>query len=480
MTPQQLAALAKDNLFAFPKLVSNLQCPKHIKFIADKVQEKINQEGKKFKLLMISVPPRSGKSLLISKHAVPWYLGKFPDKRVILTSYSSDLSDQNSDFAKDIFEQWGPILWDSHPSKSLFNRSMWNTSKGGGCVSAGICGQITGFGADLFIIDDFFKGNDEAESKNHRDELWDKWQSIISTRLHPGSTVVILSTRWSDDDLVGRLLKQAKEQKDTFPFDYEYVNLPAIALRDDPLGRQPGEALWPDRFPIEMLNDIRNIVGSYWWNSLYQGMPVNKGGTLFKYEDFRYFEQQGSSFICYRTDEESLRIDKSYIKTTVILDPAIEKKRKNDPSNMLAWGYSSKHKIWLLFDRLNDRIDHKKLRATALSFAAKNNATRILVENEKLGKVLQRQSEGNDEINGIKIPFKEVRTKGVDKYARAVPMATYIENQRVFFPKNVPWLATYEGNLTSFPGGAEDEDVDCTAYAKELEKSISLTEVLGR
>jgi len=479
MTPQEAAALAKNYLFAFPKVVSNLQCPPHMKFIADKIQYKIEHPQEKYQLLIISEPPRHGKTILISKHTVPWFLGKFPEKRVILTSYSSDLSEDNSDYAKDLFARWGPILWNIHPSKTLYKKKEWNTEKDGGCVATGFNGQITGFGADLFIIDDYFKGPLQAESKLERNKLWEKWQSVAGSRLHPGALVVILSTRWHSDDLIGRLLQQKKEQGSSFPFDCEYINLKAIADNNDSLGRKKGEALWPKRYSINLLNDIKNIVGSYWWNSLYQGEPVNRGGNLFKYEDFRYYEQIGSMFYCYRTDEEPLKIDKSHIKKTIILDPALEMKRKNDPSNMLAWGYSNKHKIWLLFDRLNGKINHKKLRTTALNFAFKNNATKILVENEKLGKILKIESEGKDEINGVKIPFKEVKNKGLDKYARAIPMATYIENQRVFFPKNVPWLSKFQDNLTSFPTGENDEDVDCLAYAKELEKTMSITEALS-
>lgn len=480
MTPQEAAALAKNYLFAFPKVISNLLCPIHIKFIADKIQYKLEHPKPKYQLLVISEPPRHGKTMLISKHVVPWFLGKFPKKNVILTSYSSDLSEENSDFAKDLFAYWGPVLWNVKHSESSFKKKLWKTEKGGGCVAVGFGGQIIGFGADLFIIDDYFKGPEQAEAKRERDKLWDKWQSVAGTRLHPGALVVILSTRWHSDDLIGRLIQQKKDQGDLFPFESEFINLPAIANENDPLGRKKGEALWPGRYPIYLLNDIRNLVGSYWWNALYQGEPVNRGGNLFKYEDFRYYEQIGSTFMCYKTDEEPLKVDKSTIKRTVILDPAIEMKRKNDPSNILAWGYSRKHKIWLLLDRLNGRINHKKIRSTTLNFAFKNNASRILVENEKLGKVLKIESEGKDEINGKKIPFKEVKTKGLDKYARAVPMATYIENQRVFFPKNVSWLTQYQQNLTDFPTGKHDEDVDCTAYAKELEKNTSIAEALSK
>ncbi|GAG46328.1 unnamed protein product, partial [marine sediment metagenome] len=128
----------------------------------------------------------------------------------------------------------------------------------------------------------------------------------------------------------------------------------------------------------------------------------------------------------------------------------------------------------------NDRIPHQRAVSIILNFAFKNNAKEIFVENEKIGKVLKKQSEGNDEIGGIKIPFKEVPSKGQDKFIRATPMATYCENERVFFPKDVWWIAPYERNLTTFPSGAEDEDVDCTSYAQHMEKTTSIADALAQ
>ena len=133
----------------------------------------------------------------------------------------------------------------------------------------------------------------------------------------------------------------------------------------------------------------------------------------------------------------------------------------------------------MLLDRFNDKIEHQKINQVIKNFAFKSNSTYILVENEKLGKVIVKQSEGKDKIGNRKIPFKEVPTKGQDKYSRATPMASYCENERVFFPKNVPWLVEYEKNLKDFPTGGHDEDADLTAYASTMEDSISIAEVLA-
>lgn len=141
---------------------------------------------------------------------------------------------------------------------------------------------------------------------------------------------------------------------------------------------------------------------------------------------------------------------------------------------MLALGYSRKHKVWLLLDRINDRIEHTHLHEKMLHFASKNQCTVVGIEDEKVGMILVKQSTGRDKIGDRKIPFKEIPTKGLDKYTRATPMANYFENERVFLPKGASWLSDYESSLIAFPNGAHDEDVDCTLMAQNMEIKISV------
>jgi len=480
MTPAEkisFAALARKRFCAFPKFASNNSIPQHLYYTANRVQATIERKAEKNKMLLIAMPPRHGKTELISKHLPAWVLGKYPDKHIILTSYSSDLSDHNSDVAKGIFEKHAPVLWNTHKSKTMFNRSHWETSGKGGLISAGVGGSITGFGADLFIIDDYVKGSEEAESKNQRDKLWRWWESVAATRLHPNSTVIVMATRWHDDDLIGRLKKQKKKDGDEFPFELEVIDLPAIAEDKDDLSRKKGEALWPSRYNLKLLLNIMKTVGSYVWNALFQCTPTARGGSLFKSANFRYYERDHKTgdFFCYRKDEEKpIRIvDRSLTKRCYV-DPAIEIKKINDPSGMAAWAYNAKEKIWLLLEARSERIEHTKIQGEINDFAMRNGCTQVGIENEKLGKVLVKQSFGTGNI-----PCKEVPTKGLDKYARATPMATAIENERVFFPRSAPWLADYEDQLVKFPNADHDEFVDTTAYASEMETKLSVSEMLA-
>jgi len=289
-------------------------------------------------------------------------------------------------------------------------------------------------------------------------------------------------TRWHSDDLSGRLIQQYNEEGDDFPFDFKHINLPAIAEEDDPLGRKPGEALWPERFSANMLMNVKKTAGPFVWASLWQGNPRARGGNLFKSMYFRYWTLDWitNSYVCHLPDQDPMIIPSKDLRRIVIVDPALEIKTRNDPSGMLAWGYSKKYKVWLLLDALKGKIKHEILHDTILNFAFRNKCSEIFVENEKIGKILIKQSSGRDKMNGVSIPFKEVKTKNKDKFSRCIPMASYTENGRVFFKKDAPWLEEYESDLTVFPDSDDDCWADCTGHASILEKSISVAEALAR
>lgn len=483
MTIEELSALAKYDLAAFAVLCGDKN-PIHLDYISEKIQFAIeNPMEDKYWLILIEVPPRHGKTLRVSKKLPAWFLGRFPKKRVILTSYSDSLAGSNSDTAKENFRKYGPLLWGVNPSGSKFNKSEWETEEGGGCIAAGVGGSLTGFGADLFIIDDFIKGREDAESLLMRDKLWEWLQSVAMTRLHPGAALVIPNTRWHDDDLVGRLLKQYKEEGEEFPFKVVRINLPAEAEKDDLLGRKPGEALWPWRYNLKKLKNIAKAIGAYFYAALYQCSPVARGGNLFKSDNFRYYttDPMTGDFLCWKKGvEDPIRINKNGLVRHCFADPALEEKKKNDPTGAAAWGYSRTHKIWLLLDRYNKRVAFTKVYEELQYFAFKNQCTLLFVENEKLGKVLVKQSAGNDRIKGTIIPVKEFKTKNLDKHNRAVPMATYQENERVFHPKVAPWRPEYEDNLVRFPNAKHDEDIDVTSPAVEMETNVSVAEALIR
>lgn len=221
------------------------------------------------------MPPRHGKSELISRYFPAWYLGNFPDRRVMLTSYEAQFASGWGRRAREVLEEYGPGVFgvDVRADSSAANR--WDlVGHEGGMITAGVGGPITGRGADLLIIDDPIKNREEALSSVYRERHWEWWRSTARTRLQPGGAVVLVMTRWHEDDLAGRLLAEPGDR-------WREIRLPALAWGPDELGREEGEALWPSQYDAADLAEIAEESGSYWWEAMYQQRPSpSEGGIL--------------------------------------------------------------------------------------------------------------------------------------------------------------------------------------------------------
>jgi hypothetical protein len=243
--------------------------------------------------LILCTPPRHGKSEIVSRSFPGWYLGRNPDKQIIATSYAGDLS---TDFGRDARDRINDPryrnLFDVRLRQDSRAADKWLTDKGGIYISAGIGGGITGRGFNVGLIDDPFKDWRDADSQTIRNWVWNWYLTTFYTRAMPGAAIVIIATRWHEDDLIGRLLKAQEEGGDK----WRVIKLPAIALEGDILGRAPGEALWPAWYPVEALMRIKNTpgedgAGSRAFSALYQQSPQVEGGNIFKRDWFRTFRE---------------------------------------------------------------------------------------------------------------------------------------------------------------------------------------------
>jgi predicted phage terminase large subunit-like protein len=235
--------------------------------------------------LIVTMPPRHGKSEIISKYFPAWYLGRFPDRRVILTSFEADFAAGWGRKVRDVLGEFGADYFGIRVRSDSSAANRWDLAgHSGGMVTAGIGGPITGRGADIFICDDPIKNAEEAASETIRERNKDWWRSTAYTRLEPGGSAVIVMTRWHHDDLAGWLIAGGAGTADA----WEVLNLPALAEDDDPLGRAPGEALWPERYNREALLEIRRSsnVGEYFFAAMFQGNPVPRSGGMFRREWF--------------------------------------------------------------------------------------------------------------------------------------------------------------------------------------------------
>jgi len=228
-------------------------------------------------ILLIEAPPQHGKSEFISRYLPAWYLGRYPDRRVILCSYEANFARSWGRKARDVLTEYGQDLFGVRVSQAQSAAVDWEIEgTGGGMVTAGVGGPITGRGAHLLIIDDYIKNSEQAVSEAIRENQWDWFGSTALTRCEPGSLVIVMATRWHKDDISGRIIRMA-ESGDGPPV-YR-LRLPAIAGERDQIGRRPGEALWPERWSVEKLESKRSSMERYWWNALFQQDPTRHGRT---------------------------------------------------------------------------------------------------------------------------------------------------------------------------------------------------------
>lgn len=269
------ATLASRSLLRFTEYTNPLyKRARHHELIADKLEA---VERGEIDRLMIFMPPRHGKSELASKRFPAWCLGRDPKRQIIAASYNSDLA---NDFGRNVRNlvaepEYGQVF----PSVSLAADSQaanrMNTNHGGAYVAAGVGTAVTGRGAHIALIDDPFKDREEADSERRRELVWDWYRSTLYTRLMPGGRIVLVQTRWHEDDLAGRLIEQEGYKEHGGQWDV--LELPAL---------DNGHALWPEWYDVPALERIKATIGPREWSALYQQKPQPDEGTFFKREWF--------------------------------------------------------------------------------------------------------------------------------------------------------------------------------------------------
>lgn len=394
----------------------------------------------RIKRLMVSMPPRHGKSELVSRYFPAWFLGTFPDKRIILASYEADFAASWGRKARDLLEEHGPYLFGVTVSKASSAASRWDIEgHEGGMTTAGVRGPITGKGANIAIIDDPVKNDQEAMSQTYRDAAWDWYRATFSTRIQEDGAIILVMTRWHEDDLAGRLLKAQKEGGD----HWEVVNLPALAEDDDMLGRQPGEPLCPQLFTKETLEKTKVRLGSFWWNALYQQRPSPQEGGILKRHWWKFYRKAPDKF-----DEIIQSWDMTF-KDTKTADFVVGQ----------VWGRKGADKY--LLDQVRDRMDFPATVQAVRSLSAKwPQARNKLVEDKANGPAVIATLK--NEIPGL----IAVNPEG-GKVVRAQAASPDIEAGNVYLPDPsvAPWVHDFIEECAAFPNGANDDQVDAMTQA---------------
>lgn len=435
MTNDKVRAFVNDSLIAYAFADDvNFQNPKHIRTIAENLEAVENGQVKR---LMIFMPPRHGKSHLCSKYFPAWYLGKHPDHQIIHSTYAQEFAEEFGRKIRNLIaEKNYPILFSGVTlADDSTSAKRFHTNKGGVYVACGVGGQITGRGAHLLLIDDPIKNREEADSETNRRKIKEWFQSTAYTRLMPDGAIVIIQTRWHNDDLAGWLLTERAKEK------WKILNLPAIAEKEDEIGRKPGEALWPEWFPIEALEEKKTMVGSREWSALYQQRPTPDEGSIIKLEWFKRFREQPA---------HPIRIIQSW-------DTASKANEINDYSVCTTWFETATG--YYLIDVFRKQIEYPALKRSVESLAMQYNPTSIIIEDKGSGQSLIQDLRASTRLPVIPIlPEK-------DKVTRMSAVSAMIEAGRVFLPNAAPWLINFEMEVCSFPLAAHDDQVDSVSQA---------------
>lgn len=422
--------------------VSHWQMAEHLRVVDRALMRLVNPSDPLCRLAVF-MPPRHGKSELISKHLPAWYLGTHPNKHVILVSHTQRLASDFGGRARNLLVEHGRKHYGVEVSSSTSARDNWQIEgHGGGLVAAGIGGPITGKGADLFIVDDPVKNAQEASSPITQDAHWQWWQSTASTRMEPGCGVVLMQTRWHRNELVGRILAESGDE-------WEIISLPAIAGEDDPW-RQPGEALWPERWPIEKLEAIKATKTPYWWQAMYQQAPPQYGESSWPTEWFQ--------------DIIATEWPEKFESSAIAIDPALGGGKKRGDYSCIAFVGKYGGKLWV--DCHLGRPDPIRLLQIALGWYAKYRPDVFVCESNGFQQLLGPMFHGEAEAAGLPGIECGMVTNTGDKISRIETTLTpYLSRGLLKIGADTLYNKMLIEQLRSIPNGDHDDGPDALEMA---------------
>ena len=401
---------------------------------------------KKSPRLMLFMPPRHGKSTLASIAFPAWHLGRHPDHEFISCSYSGSLAMGFSRKVRSLLRDPSfKTAFKTRLDPDSQSAEAWLTTSGGGYVAAGVGGGITGKGAHVLVIDDPVKNREDAESQNNREANWDWYTSTAYTRLAPGGGVLVILTRWHDDDLAGKLLRASSEGGD----EWTVVKYPAIAEEDEEF-RATGDALHPERYDVESLQRIQRAVGPRDWSALYQQNPVADDGDYFSRSMIQYY------------DPDDIDLDR--MKFYCAWDLAIGKKDRNDYSVGMVVGIDEMEHIYVV-DVVRGRFDGFELVEQILDMYELWRPSIVGIEKGHIEMALGPFLEKRVRERGLyEAYFKDLKTGRRDKEARARAIQGRMQQGMVHFPRNEIFTGPLVAELLRFPNGVHDDQVDALAW----------------
>jgi predicted phage terminase large subunit-like protein len=437
LSPGLRAAIIRDSLAAFAESCGFVPALHHLRIIEELEWLADTPNAR----LILTLPPGSAKSTYASVLFPPWYLAKRQDSSVIAASHTQDLAERWGRRCRNLIEEHALMLGYKLRADSQA-AGRWETSVGGEYYAAGVGGSIAGHRADLILIDDPIRSREDADSKLVRDKQWDWWTGDCVPRLKPGARVVLITTRWHEDDLAGRLLLEEEGK-------WRVLNIPMEAEgASDPLGRKPGDRLWPEWFTADMVASAKSDPRV--WSALYQGRPVPEGGAYFKAEWFQTVE--------HLPDRKSLKVfgGSDYAVTSDGGDYTVHIVVGVDEDDKLwlldLWRQQTSSDVWV--DAYCDLV--KKWKPSA--WAEETGQIKGGVGPFLLKRIRERKT----------FTVRESFPTRGDKAIRAQSIRGRISAVGLRMDRNAPWRADLMAELLRFPVSVHDDQADALGLVGQL------------
>lgn len=413
---------------------------RHHKIMAKKFEE--IAEGK-CKRLIVNMPPRHTKSEFASYLLPAWYLGKFPDRKIIQTSNTAELAVGFGRKVRNLVgsEQYARIFPDVSLRADSKAAGRWSTNANGDYFAIGVGGTVTGKGADLLIIDDPHSEQEAAIAATNPevyDKVYEWYGSGPRQRLQPGGAIVIIMTRWSKRDLVGKIIKSSIERDGE---EWDIVEFPAIL--------PSGNSLWPEFWPIKELLALKNELPVSKWNAQYMQSPTSEEGAMVKREWWKIWEKEDPPSCDF--------IIQSW-------DTAFTKNERSDYSACTTWGvfYLNENPDdpnIILLDAHKERLEFPELKAKALEMYKEWEPDAFVIEAKAAGSPLIY------ELRRMGIPVSEFTpTRGNDKIARMNSVTDLFSSGKVWAPSR-RWADEVMEEMAAFPNSEHDDLVDSSTQA---------------
>lgn len=435
-------AVAKDSMLGFAVATyPGFKVGPHHKKLARIFEDVV--AGKK-KRVIINIAPRHGKSEFSSYLFPAYFLGKFPEKKIIMGTHTASLSEDFGRRVRNLVnsEEYHEIFPGTSIADDQKASGKWSTSLGGQYYAAGVGGALAGRGADLFVIDDPHSEQDgKSNSRLAFDSAWSWFQMGPLQRLMPGGAIIIVMTRWSLLDLTGRLIDYQTKNPDSLP--WEIVELPAILHEDT----EDEKSLWPEQWPLESLKNVKASMDPKYWNAQYLQQPTSDNSAIISRKHWRIWEADEPPKCEY--------IIQSW-------DTAFEVKNNSDYSACTTWGifYNEEENDTpqlILLDAFKDRMAFPELKVAALKHYKEYEPDAFIVEKKASGGPLIQ------ELRAMGIPVQEFSpSRGNDKMVRVNAVADLFASGKVWAP-DTRWAREVIEELAAFPVGSHDDYVDtCT------------------